>query len=300
MTFRNPTYIRSPYEVVNGIPIFSKTDRYVENYKKIAADHIASIKPGHDNPFIDQDLWTALEESTRALITQHIPSGSRVLDVGVGMGRVLGPLTDLSRYGIDISFDYLKIAKENGFDVAFSRIEDMPYPDGFFDALVACDVLEHVIDLHRCCEQLLRVLRPGGILIVRVPYLDDMAAYLDESLPYEFIHVRSFDVPSLRILFGKIHGMHYLQHEFVAPYLKDNLLKIKLLPEASLAAKLARQADTPDHPLWTLRKITEVGHESFRNWIYSLRDNHPALCKELLPELAEGLEVNIVFEKAIA
>lgn len=294
-----PEYIKSPLEIVDGIPVFSPSDRYVENYTRIASDHLSSMAAGNDNPFIESELWLQLEASTRELIEKYVRDGSRVLDVGVGLGRVLGPVDRVERYGIDISLDYLKKARENGFEVAFARIEDMPYKDAYFDAVIACDVLEHVIDLHACCLQLLRVLRPGGVLIVRVPYLDDMEAYLDEKLPYELIHVRTFDVPTLRILFGKILGMHYLEHTFVAPYLKDTLFKIKLLPEASVAARVARDARDADHPLWMLRKVTEVSHEAFRNWLYALRDQRPALCKELLPELVEGLEVNIVFTKAI-
>ena len=320
---KSAKYIRDPIDIVDGIPIFSATDRYIDNYKKIASDHVEAMEATGHNPFMDEGLWIALEQSTRALIEKYIPDGARVLDVGVGLGRVLGPLDRLERYGIDISHDYLKRAKEKGFDVAFSRIEDMPYQDSFFDAVVACDVLEHVIDLHSCCLQLLRVLRPGGVLIIRVPYLDDMSEYLDEQLPYEFIHLRSFDVPTLRILFGKIHGMRYQEHTFAVPYLKDALLKIKLLPGNSRIADLARKATEPKrpvwllrvfpenskmgrwlreptdsaHPLWILRKITEVPHEAFKNWVYGLRVSNPSLLEELLPDLADGLEVNIVFSK---
>ena len=39
------------------------------------------------------------------------------------MGRTLAPLNTLERFGIDISMEYLKIAKAAGFEVAFSRIE---------------------------------------------------------------------------------------------------------------------------------------------------------------------------------
>jgi SAM-dependent methyltransferase len=320
---KSDIYAREPQAYVHGIPVFSDDDRYTDNYKKIASDHVAAMEATGHNPFMDEGLWVELEQSTRVLIEKYIPDGARVLDVGVGLGRVLGEMSRLDRYGIDISHDYLQRAKEKGIDVAFARIEDMPYKAGFFDAILACDVLEHVIDLHACCLQLMRVLKPGGVLIVRVPYLDDMSAYLDDSLAYEFIHLRSFDVPSLRILFGKIHGMQYKEHTFVAPYLKDALFKIKLPPKSSKITNLARELTKNDfaskclkffseksfighmlrragfsiHPLWILREMTEVSHEDFRNFVYNLRQSNPELLTELLPDLVESLEVNVVFKK---
>ncbi len=296
-TLTQPRFARAPLKMIDGIPVFSEPDRYIENYEKIARDHVAAMTPGNDNPFIEQDLWKLLEESTRELLVRHVDNGARVLDAGVGMGRVLGPLTQYERYGIDITFDYLKRARDNGFGVAFSRIEDMPYEDNSFDAVMACDVLEHVIDLEKCCKELIRVLRPGGTLVVRVPHLDDMAAYLNEDLPYEFIHVRSFDLPTLRILFGKIHGLKYVEHSFVAPYFKDTLFKVKLLPLDSKIRALAKEADSPDHPLWMLRKASEVSNEEFRNWLFALKEEKPLIYQELAPEIFEGLEVNVVFKK---
>lgn len=288
-----------PLDVVDGIPVFSHSDRYVENYAKIAADHIAAMAPGVDNPFIERKLWEQLEESTRSLVRKYIADGSRVLDAGVGLGRILTPFPGLIRYGVDISLDYLRRAKKAGFEVAFSRIEDMPFKDGIFDAVIACDVLEHVIDLEACCNAMLRVLRPGGILIVRVPNKDDMKAYLDEKLPYEFIHVRSFEVPTLRLLFEKLHGMSYLEHSFVAPWFKDTLMKVQLLPLGSEIANLAKEATGPDHPLWLLKKVAAVSNEEYRNWLDALKTNNPQIYDAIASELLEGLEVNIVFSKGM-
>jgi len=200
-----PGYVKPPLEVIDGIPVFSAHDRYVENYKKIASDHLSAMQPGSDNPFIENELWIRLDQSTRDLINKYVADGACILDVGVGLGRVLGPLDRLQRYGVDISHDYLQKARQNNIEVAFSRIEDMPYEDGFFDAVVTCDVLEHVIDLHACTTQILRVLKPGGHLIVRVPYKEDLKVYLQEGLPYEFIHLRNFDEHSIRLYFQKIH-----------------------------------------------------------------------------------------------
>jgi SAM-dependent methyltransferase len=292
-------YAREPLRFEEGIPVFSEsTVRYVDNYKRIAADHVASMAHGAENPFIESQLWKELEASTRDMVARIANPGQRVLDVGVGMGRVLGPLTQLHRFGVDISFDYLKIARECGFEVAFSLIEQLPYEDAYFDMVVACDVLEHVLDLFACSREMLRVLKPGGALVIRVPYKDDLEAYLDESLPYEFIHLRAFDVPSLRLHFEKIFDCRYIEHAFVAPYLKGApRMKIQQLKLASPIYKLLAKVEKDNHPLAILKKATLVSEEEFINWIYALRDNHPTQYGQIVNELVHGLEVNIVFRK---
>jgi 2-polyprenyl-3-methyl-5-hydroxy-6-metoxy-1,4-benzoquinol methylase len=67
--------------------------------------------------------------------------------------------------------------------------------------MVCADVLEHVLDLNLVCAKILSVLRPGGILIVRDPYREDLRAYTVPSCPYKFIHLRNFDENSLQLLF---------------------------------------------------------------------------------------------------
>jgi len=289
-------YRRRPLSVVDGIPVFSKADRYVDNYERIAHDHLAATAQGEGNPNIDESLWLQMEESTRKLVAKHATEGATILDAGVGLGRVLGPLPSVRRFGVDISLSYLRIARENGFDVAFSRLEDLPYHDSSFDMIVACDVLEHVLDLYAVSKELVRVLAPKGTLIVRVPYLDDLNAYLNEDLAYEFIHLRSFDLPSLRLHFGKIFGLAYVEHSLIAPYLKGHpRMKLKLLPEGDPARKFSLESQHP--ALETLRRATTVSAEDYMNWLYKLRDEEPLLYGTVASQLVEPLEINVVFKK---
>jgi len=297
--YLDPMYKCRPLRYEDGIPVFSvQSGGYVQNYGKIASDHVAALQSGEENPFIEAELWRELEVSTRRLVDRFATNGQSVLDVGVGMGRVLGPLSGLNRYGVDISLDYLRIARDAGFKVAFSLIEDLPYADAVFDVVVACDVLEHVLDLYSCSREMLRVLKPGGVLVVRVPYKDDLEAYLDESLPYEFIHLRAFDVPSLRLHFEKIFSCRYVEHSFVAPYLKGApRLRLRQLPLSSPLNSLLKTVDDNTHPLALLKKATSVSEEEFVNWIYALRDSHPSWFRKIADEIVFGLEVNIVFRK---
>jgi SAM-dependent methyltransferase/outer membrane murein-binding lipoprotein Lpp len=289
-------YSREPISMVNGIPVFSERDGYIKNYEKIAADHVSQITESHENPFMEEELWVSLEQSTREYIKKHVVKGSRILDVGVGLGRLLEPLTEYQRYGVDISADYLSIAKSRGIEVALSKIEELPYSPGFFDAIVVCDVLEHVFDLNYCCEKILNCLRPGGVLIVRVPYREDLEVYLSKDLPYEFIHMRNFDEASLRLLFQKILGMNYIESATTTPYLQGTpRLKLRLLPE-NVKKRLLNLANIYPE-LQILQSVLDVSSEDFQAWIYMLRDEHREIFDKVASELIMGIDFNIVFTK---
>lgn len=195
-------YRHEPLRQINGIPVFCEHDAYVANYEQIAADHLAHLAATGRNPWQPDGTLLAMEGATGAIVRKYAADGSRILDVGVCLGRLLAPLTTLDRYGVDLAADYLEVAREEGITVALARAEDLPYQDGLFDTVVATDVLEHVLDLHRTVSECLRVLRPGGTLIVRVPREDDLAPYLDSE--YDFVHLRRFDVPTLQLLLGRI------------------------------------------------------------------------------------------------
>ena len=294
---KHAVYKSDPLFHQDRIPVYSIFDRYVENYQKIASDHVAAITPGLHNPFIENALWEALEVSTRDLVLKYAKHGDRVLDVGVGMGRVLAPLKEFNRYGIDISFDYLNRSRDVGIEVAFSKIEDMPYQDASFDVVLTTDVLEHVLDLNLCTKEILRVLKPGGILIVRVPYKEDLSAYLADNLPYEYIHLRTFDEASLRLHFCKIFGLEFLEANSVAPYLQGSpRLRVRLLDEADRTAIREITSDSASH--WTiLERAIDVSAEEFMYWIYDLRDKNRAAYERISEKLVMGMDINATFRK---
>lgn len=100
---------------------------------------------------------------------------SRVLDFGVGWGRILRFfLKDVAvsgLYGADVDADVLDTCRAIGVrgtlfqTQATGRLE---YPDGYFDVVYAYSVFSHLSEAAHLfwIEELARVLRPGGILIV--------------------------------------------------------------------------------------------------------------------------------------
>ena len=227
----NSLYNRLPLLILeNNIPVFSSSSKYIDNYEQIAADHLESISKNGTNPWIEEQVWKEIEDSTIRLIRKYAKEGEQIMDVGVGLGRILKQFPEMMRYGMDISARYLQEAQKEGIQCCLSMAEDMPYKDEVFDMVICCDVLEHVFDLNLAITNILSTLKKGGTLIIRVPYREDMETYMLPSAPYEFIHLRNFDEHTLRLLFSKIFDCEVLYWETVGQIFNWARLK-SLLPE---------------------------------------------------------------------
>jgi SAM-dependent methyltransferase len=219
---------RPPLRIDDGTAVFSDSTPYTDNYARIASDHLASLVTTGHNPFISEELWRESEASTRDLVRRYARPGSRVLDVGVGLGRLLGPLTELERFGIDISMDYLRRAAATGISVVYARVEDMPFRHGTFDLAIATDIFEHVLDLNDAVAKILDVIKPGGYLLVRSPDREDLRPYLAPGYPYEYVHLRTFDEASLRLLFTRVFRCEVVEalpcgYSAQGPYLRYHI-----------------------------------------------------------------------------
>lgn len=200
-------YIKKPLKIKKGIPIFSAFDSYIHNYEKIGEDVLNNIDIHGENPFMNETYWNTIENSTLDLIHDIIKPNDNILDVGVGLGRLLNRIKiPVNKFGIDIDLSQL-YKVDNSINVCMSKVEELPYIDNFFDVIVCTDVLEHVIDLNLAVKNILRCLKPNGELIIRVPYREDLTNYLLDSYPYQYAHLRNFDENSLQLLLGKIFGM---------------------------------------------------------------------------------------------
>ncbi|HDQ15470.1 MAG TPA: class I SAM-dependent methyltransferase [Bacteroidetes bacterium] len=224
-------YSRKPLKNINGIPVFSKQDRYTQNYEKISEDHLQVFLNEGRNPFMKEDHIVECETSTEDLVRKYTKTNDIILDVGVGMGRILSKFPELKRYGLDISFKYLEYAQKQGIDVCYSRIEDMPYKLDIFDLVVCTDVLEHVLDLSASLAKIISVMKSEGILIIRVPYKEDLEHYLDPTYPYQYVHLRNFDENNLRLLFERVHNLAWVESSFTGytrGYLKFRFFSKKI------------------------------------------------------------------------
>jgi SAM-dependent methyltransferase len=122
----------------------------------------------------------------------------RVLDLGSGTGRHLVHLARLgfSVYGLDDSPQGTRLAREwllsEGLnaDVQLGNIyEPLPFADAFFDGVVSVQVIHHarLAAIRRLIAEVTRVIRPGGLVFVTVPTLQNQGTAFEEIEPGTFI-----------------------------------------------------------------------------------------------------------------
>jgi len=106
-------------------------------------------------------------------------SRGRVLEAGCGPGIMLPDLLAMGFevQAIDISSEMLRRARQlmHGHPLAarcrigLGDLERLPFPDGFFDAVLAMGVLEYLPDYAQALRETSRVLKPGGVAVFTAP-----------------------------------------------------------------------------------------------------------------------------------
>lgn len=102
---------------------------------------------------------------------------SSVLDVGCGDGFFLAKLRgrlphETTLCGIEANAEAASRARKRGFDCRHCLAEaTFPFPDASFDVVFAGEIIEHVADTDALLDQVHRVLKPGGYLLLTTPNL---------------------------------------------------------------------------------------------------------------------------------
>ena len=126
-------------------------------------------------PIYDAVFTLAMKPGRLAAAAAINRLGGRVLDVGVGTGLELPMFERNVRIvGVDLSEPMLDIARRRVAEKGLANVEDLrvmdamnlEYPDAAFDAVVAPYVVTVVPDPRRTLEEMARVTRPGGEIVI--------------------------------------------------------------------------------------------------------------------------------------
>jgi SAM-dependent methyltransferase len=126
----------------------------------------------------DHHWWyLGMERITRSLLERALPPeweacSLKILDAGCGTGAVM---KYLARYGEVIGFDFsgeaLKFSRRRGHTrLAQASVLQAPFASHQFDVLVSFDVLcENGVDDEQALREFARLLKPGGLVLLRLP-----------------------------------------------------------------------------------------------------------------------------------
>ena len=165
-----PSLQYSSTPIINNVPW--TTDNPIDKQTQfIAAHSIIDMLDHFDLMASIYDRLIGPPNTGRLRQLLKLPTNGWLLDGGGGTGRVSSQLNDLVANIVvsDLSLRMLKKAQEKAISPVRAHIEHLPFPDESFDRILVVDALHHFCDQQEAIEDLLRVLKPGGRLVIEEP-----------------------------------------------------------------------------------------------------------------------------------
>lgn len=175
-------------------------------------------------------VWRFGQHRRLDMIVNALPIDTRrILVDGCGVGMYVRHLSELgyNTVGLDIDYERVVEGTHAGLDqLHVAAGEYLPYPSSTFDAVLSHEVIEHVSHDRFAAHEMLRVLRPGGRVILFCPNRlypfethghywrgqyhfgnTPLINYLPDSLRNKFApHVRAYTSRGIRRLFDDPHA----------------------------------------------------------------------------------------------
>ena len=179
-----------------------KYDNYLEHYRK-DAETFDYQQPYNSQP--GQVERRRAELIRRQLDKSMLKPGSFIVDVGAGGGVLLKELARVGcrPIGLDIALLNLRrIARQSGnvkgkdYRLLTGDACHLPFKDASIDAVIFSEVIEHLEEPRSALKEAARVLKPGGQLVITVPYKEKIIHHLCihcNRLTPSNAHLHSFD-----------------------------------------------------------------------------------------------------------
>ncbi|MFO7799077.1 MAG: class I SAM-dependent methyltransferase [Rhodohalobacter sp.] len=184
--------------------------------------------PSHRKYRLRLARYAGITEAITSFLDQH-DSALKLLEVGSGTGRslafyqVAGIADRLELWGIDTSQHRIKtIYEPSRWKLTLGDAQEgLPYEADFFDVCICEQVLEHLKKPEKVIDEMVRVLRPGGMMVVGVPiFLPGIAnirsvlvAFLDRFFGIKSSHIQTFTQRSITTMVCEGQPLQVKSHQ---------------------------------------------------------------------------------------
>lgn len=157
--------------------------------KKLELKYESEFAATYDERYHSAVVYQEMDDRLVSILLEHIRKGGieapDVLDLGCGPGSMTGKLLKIPGIrltGVDLSPAMIARARERFPHVNYivDDAEFMSFEDETFDVVFCSGVLHHLPSIEMALREVHRILKPGGIFIVREPNHDNFAARFPE------------------------------------------------------------------------------------------------------------------------
>jgi len=132
-----------------------------------------------------------------------------ILDIGCNTGDLTKIIANKNKViGMELSEGAVEKAKEKGIKVIQGSVYKIPFKENSFDKVHLSEVIEHLLDTNKALKEILRVLKPGGELIITTP---NCCSFRDRILIL-FGHLQAYALHDEHVrLFNKKRLVNHLE-----------------------------------------------------------------------------------------
>jgi len=197
---------------------------FVQN-QVTAEELIAHYSSGRDDTYDETNIecLNFYYQKLGDIIRSRFPQPGRLLDIGCSRGWFFDAMRGWECHGNEIGVADALIARERfGDGIVTGPFEEYPLREDYFDVITMQDVFDHFRDPMAILEKCRRLLRPGGLIVIKVHNISCLYARVTGRNFYAIIppsHLFYYDGKTLDRTLTK-SGFQVVDSEFIGHLLK--------------------------------------------------------------------------------
>jgi|TARA_Y100000294_G_C8525927_1_gene324924 SAM-dependent methyltransferase len=188
----------------------------------------------------------------------------KILDVGCNAGYFLDCMEGWERHGVEIVNSQAAKAKEKYGDNIFNgAFENYEISEQYFDIITLQDVLDHMTDPIDCLKRCKLLLRPNGLIVVKVHNISCLFSKLCGSKFYAIcppVHLGYFNKKSLNVAFNQ-SGLMFDEYKFFPSFIYFKMIPYRMSK---------KNKDSIWYNIYEMLNNTKIGNLGFQKNLHDI------------------------------